>query len=92
MQTLTMTPILAVSSNFLNLEQPFSIDQLWVAAEHQASLHCRFCRSHGFSPAYAVSIIDEETAVASWREAAEVLTCAFVKLYRQADSCIAGGF
>ena len=92
MQTLTMTPILAVSSNFLNLEQPFSIDQLRVAAEHKAFQHCRFCRSRGFSPAYAVSIIDKETAVASWSEAAEMLTSAFVTLYRQADSCIAGGF
>lgn len=93
MRTITMTPVLAVSSNFLNLQRPFSVSQLWIAAEQQAISHCNFCRSHGFSPVYATSIVGgEEDGVATWSAAAEFLTTAFVDLYQQADSCIAGGF
>ena len=38
------------------------------------------------------SIVGDETTIGSWDAAAEVITCAFVDLYQQADSCIAGGF
>lgn len=93
MRKIEMTPIFAVSSDFLNLNKPYSVGQLWAAAEDLAQSHCDYCRSRGFGPAYAASIIDdEENGVASWAAAAEVLTCAFVDLYQQADSCIAGGF
>lgn len=92
MRKIEMTPVFAVSTNFLQLEQPYSVGQLWNAAEIQARSHCDYCRVHGFTAAYAASIVGDETTIGSWDAAAEVITCAFVDLYQQADSCIAGGF